>query len=49
MDLGDLEERGITILADVCCLEDTRINIIDTPATPISAARWNVFSAWPTG
>ena len=49
MDSNDLErERGITILAKVTSLvwKDTRINIVDTPATPISAARWSASSRW---
>jgi GTP-binding protein len=45
MDSGDLErERGITILAKNTSVRwgDTKINIVDTPAMPISAARWSV-------
>ena len=43
MDSGDIErERGITILAKNCsCVyNDVKINIVDTRATPTSAARW---------
>ena len=42
MDSNDLErERGITILAKDTAVDwqGTRINIVDTPATPTSAAR----------
>ena len=45
MDSGDLEkERGITILAKNTSIyyKDTKINIVDTPATRTSAARWSV-------
>ena len=46
MDSGDLErERGITILAKNTAVryKDVKINIVDTRATPTSAARWSVF------
>jgi hypothetical protein len=55
MDSNDLEkERGITILAKCTSVEWTspqsgetiRINIVDTPATPTSAARWNASCRW---
>jgi GTP-binding protein len=38
-------ERGITILAKCTSVQvgDTRINIVDTPATRISGAKWNAF------
>ena len=42
MDSNDLErERGITILAKNTAVEynGVKINIVDTPATPTSAAR----------
>ena len=45
MDSNDLErERGITILAKNTAIHygDTKINIVDTPGTPTSAARWSV-------
>ena len=55
MDSNDQErERGITILAKATSVlwngkaGETRINIIDTPATPTSAARWSASSAWWT-
>jgi translation elongation factor EF-4 len=51
MDSNDLEkERGITILAKPTSIEweGTRINIVDTPATPTSAARWSASSRWST-
>jgi GTP-binding protein len=57
MDSNDLEkERGITILAKCTSVEwtnpangeTTRINIVDTPATPTSAAKWNASSRWST-
>ena len=56
MDSGDLEkERGITILAKCTSVEwhgangdTTRINIVDTPATPTSAPRWSGSSRWST-
>mgnify|MGYP000945821705 CR=1 FL=1 len=44
MDSGDLErERGITIIAKNTAVtyKGTKINIIDTPATRTSAARWS--------
>lgn len=51
MDSNDLEkERGITILAKATSVvwKDTRVNVVDTPATPISAARWSVSFRWWT-
>ena len=51
MDSNDLErERGITILAKAASVQwkDTRINIVDTQAMPISAARSSAFSTWWT-
>ena len=45
MDSNDLErERGITILAKNTAVRygDTKINIVDTQATPTSAARSSV-------
>ena len=45
MDSGDLErERGITILAKNTAVhyKGYKINIVDTRATPILAARWSV-------
>ena len=45
MDSNDLErERGITILAKNTAVRygDTKINIVDTRATPTSAARSSV-------
>ena len=51
MDSNDLErERGITILAKNTAIHygDTKINIVDTPATPTLAARWSVSSRWST-
>ncbi len=51
MDSNDLErERGITILAKCTSVDwqGTRINIVDTPAMPISAARWSASSRWWT-
>ncbi len=51
MDSNDLErERGITILAKCTSVQwkDSRINIVDTPATPTSAARWSASSTWWT-
>ena len=42
MDSTDLErEKGITILAKNTAIHygDVKINIVDTPVTPISAAR----------
>lgn len=50
MDTGDLEkERGITILAKPTSIRwgEMRINIIDTPAMPISGARLNACFTWP--
>jgi len=44
MDSNDLErEKGITILAKNTAIgwKDYFINIVDTPATPTSAARWS--------
>ena len=46
MDSNDLErERGITILAKNTAIRygDTKINIVDTRATPTLAARWSAF------
>ena len=46
MDSNDLErERGITILSKNTAVmyNGTKINIVDTPVTPISAARWSAF------
>ena len=52
MDSNDLErERGITILAKNTvdhATRDVKINIVDTPATPTSAARWSASSRWWT-
>lgn len=62
MDSNDQErERGITILAKCTSVlwngeaGETRINIIDTPATPTSAVRssgswawWTAASCWST-
>jgi GTP-binding protein len=51
MDSNDLErERGITILAKNTAIRygDTRINIVDTPDTPISAVKSNASSRWST-
>jgi translation elongation factor EF-G len=51
MDSNDLErERGITILSKFTAItwKGTRINIVDTPATPTSAARSSVSSRWST-
>jgi hypothetical protein len=51
MDSNDLEkERGITILAKNTAIRwrDYRINIVDTPVTPTSAARWSVCCPWST-
>ena len=45
MDSDDIErERGITILAKNTAIDykDHRINILDTPGTRTSAAKWNV-------
>lgn len=47
MDSNDIErERGITILAKNTAIhwKDYRINIVDTRATPTSAARWSACS-----
>lgn len=44
MDSNDLEkERGITILAKNTSVNyhGVKINIIDTPGTPISAVKWS--------
>ncbi len=49
MDSNDLEkERGITILAKATSVEwkGVRINIVDTPATPTSAAKSSVSCRW---
>lgn len=46
MDSNDLEkERGITILAKTTSVAwgDTKINIIDTPVTPISVAKSSAY------
>ena len=51
MDSMDLErEKGITILAKQTAVlhGGVTINIIDTPATPTSAVRWNADSRWST-
>ena len=51
MDSNDLErERGITILAKNLAIffHETKINIVDTPATAISAAKSNALFAWST-
>ena len=51
MDSMDLErEKGITILAKNTTVTygDVKINIIDTPATPTSAARWSGGCRWST-
>ena len=51
LDSKDLErEKGITILAKNIAVhyEGVKINIIDTPATPTSAARSSACSRWPT-
>ena len=51
MDSNDIErERGITILSKNTAVsyKGTKINIIDTPATLISAARLNVSLRWLT-
>lgn len=45
MDSNDLErERGITILAKNTAVTygDVKINIVDTPDTPILAEKWSV-------
>jgi GTP-binding protein len=49
MDNNAIErERGITILAKNCAVswQGTHINIVDTPATPTSAARWSARCPW---
>ena len=49
MDSNDLErERGITILSKNTAVSygGTRINIVDTPVTRTSAARWSASSRW---
>lgn len=49
MDSNDLEkERGITILAKNTAINwnEYRINIVDTPDTPISAEKWNAYFLW---
>ncbi len=49
MDSNDIErERGFHHLAKVTSLmwKDTAFNIVDTPATPTSAARWSASSPW---
>ncbi|GMA91693.1 hypothetical protein GCM10025869_22220 [Homoserinibacter gongjuensis] len=58
MDSNDLErEKGITILAKNTAIiyegvhatdGPVTINVIDTPATPTSAARWSAASRWST-
>ena len=51
LDSNDQErERGITILAKNISIEynGVKINVIDTPATPTSAARSSECSRWPT-
>ena len=58
MDSGDLErEKGITILAKSTTVfysgpsangETITINVIDTPATPTSVARWSAACPWLT-
>ena len=56
MDSGDLErEKGITILAKNTAVHrrqpdgtEVVINVIDTPGTPTSAARWNADCRWST-
>lgn len=51
MDSNDLErERGITILAKNTAVEynGVKINIVDTPATPTSGAKWSACWAWST-
>lgn len=51
MDSNALErERGITILAKNTAVmhKGTKINILDTPAMPILAARLNAYSLWST-
>ena len=49
MDSNDIErERGITILSKNTAVhyKGVKINIIDTPDTRISEARWSVSSRW---
>ncbi len=44
MDSMDLErEKGITIMAKNTAIvyQGVKLNIVDTPATPTSAARWS--------
>lgn len=51
MDSNDLErERGITILSKNTAVDynDTRINIVDTLVTLISAEKWSGCLAWWT-
>jgi len=51
LDSNELErERGITILAKCTSVawQGVRLNIVDTRATPISAARSSASSAWST-
>ena len=51
MDSNELErERGITIFSKNASViyKDTKINIVDTPATRTSAARWSASCAWWT-
>lgn len=56
MDSNDLEkERGITILSKNTAIrwkspegEEYRINIVDTPGMPTSAAKWSACCRWST-
>ena len=51
MDSNELErERGITILAKNTAVRynDLLINIVDTPGTQISAAKWSARCRWST-
>ena len=51
MDSNDLErERGITILSKNTAIHynNTKINIVDTPATPISEEKLSEFLPWLT-
>ena len=51
MDSNDIEkERGITILAKNCAVtyKGTRINIVDTPATPTLVAKSSACCRWLT-